>query len=98
MHLACGHQARPADEIPVDRKPRLCHRTIIGTVGFMKWDVGLSGIRSLRQWLVGERIRPRTLVIDDWLPDPRIGAGAPRALALLRGLQRQSESLTLLTT
>jgi glycosyltransferase involved in cell wall biosynthesis len=32
------------------------------------------------------------------LPDPRIGAGAPRALAILRALQRDCGSLTLLTT
>ncbi len=42
------------------------------------------------------RARPRVLVIDDWLPDPRIGSGAPRALAMLRAITAMGASLTML--
>jgi O-antigen biosynthesis protein len=48
----------------------------------------------LRQWLTGRR-RPRILAIDDFLPDPSIGAGAPRAVALLRALSAAGAAVTL---
>jgi glycosyltransferase involved in cell wall biosynthesis len=38
------------------------------------------------------------LVIDDWFPDPRIGAGAPRALELQRAIIAAGAELTLLPT
>jgi len=37
-------------------------------------------------------------MIDDWLPDPRLGAGAPRALALMRAVMAAGWRLTLLPT
>ena len=43
-------------------------------------------------------MRPRVLAIDDWVPDPRIGAGAPRALSLLRAIIAAGSPLTLLPT
>jgi hypothetical protein len=42
--------------------------------------------------------RRRVLIIDDWLPDPRIGAGAPRALQLIRAVMAAGWSTTLLPT
>src|SRR5688572_12596905 len=44
------------------------------------------------------RARPQVLVIDDWLPDPRIGAGAPRSLALVRAIVAAGARLTLFPT
>lgn len=38
------------------------------------------------------------LVIDDWFPDPRIGAGAPRALEFQRAILSAGAELTLLPT
>lgn len=59
----------------------------------------LSAIASLWDRLGhSRRRRPRVLVIDDWLPDPRIGAGAPRALAFMRALLAAGARLTLLPT
>lgn len=37
-------------------------------------------------------------MIDDWLPDPRIGAGAPRALALMQAIIAAGAELTLFPT
>ncbi len=42
------------------------------------------------------RAGPRVLFIDDFVPDPRIGAGAPRALALQRAIVATGAKLTLL--
>lgn len=58
----------------------------------------LSAFQSNRQRPANDPGRPRVLVIDDWLPDPRIGAGAPRALGLLRAITDTDASLTLLPT
>lgn len=57
--------------------------------------------RTVGSWFGGfDRSLPkgRVLVIDDWLPEPRIGAGAPRALQLLRAVMASGRSATLLPT
>jgi len=46
--------------------------------------------------LHNRRSRLRVLVIDDRLPDPRGGAGAPRALALLHAIAEAGADFTLL--
>jgi len=43
-------------------------------------------------------VKVRALFIDDWLPDPRLGAGAPRALALVRAVMAAGWRVTLLPT
>lgn len=55
---------------------------------------------SSAAWLWGalRRRQLRALLIDDWLPDPRLGAGAPRALALMRAVMAAGWRLTLLPT
>src|SRR4029077_15839892 len=58
---------------------------------------GLAG-RTTSWWRSRTRVRPRVLAIDDWVPDPRIGAGAPRALSLLRAIIAAGSPLTLLPT
>ena len=57
-----------------------------------------SAFSSLWQRFTSVPSGPRVLVIDDWLPDPRIGAGAPRALVFLRAVLAAGASLTLLPT
>ncbi len=64
-----------------------------------------------RGWLAGQharsvgtlvaRVHPgqrSVLVIDDMVPDPRLGAGFPRALELIRALQALDVQVTLFTT
>jgi len=58
----------------------------------------LSTVRAALRGLFASSTPPKVLVIDDWLPDPRIGAGAPRALAMLRALIKAGVSVTLLPT
>lgn len=52
----------------------------------------------LRNWNAAHPRKPRVLMIDDWFPDPTIGAGAPRALQLLRVLSRSQFSVTHFST
>jgi len=59
-------------------------RTLFGAAGFLWHRMGRPPGR------------PRVLVIDDYVPDPRIGAGAPRALALMRAIIATGASLTIL--
>ena len=51
-----------------------------------------------RLWGAVRRRQLQALLIDDWLPDPRLGAGAPRALALMRAIMAAGWRLTLLPT
>lgn len=44
------------------------------------------------------RTRPHVLYIDDWFPDPRIGAGAPRALSMLHAITAAVAAVTLFPT
>jgi hypothetical protein len=58
----------------------------------------LNAPRALWHRLTGANRRPRVLFVEDFVPDPRIGAGAPRALAFMRAIIAAGASLTLLPT
>jgi energy-coupling factor transporter ATP-binding protein EcfA2 len=58
---------------------------------------GLAG-RTTSWWRSRTRVRPRVLAIDDWVPDPRIGAARRARCRCLRAIIAAGSPLTLLPT
>lgn len=68
----------------------------IQRVLFGDCDVPTGTMRGfLGRWLGGDSVPPlRILVIDDFVPDPVMGAGFPRAMRLLRALSAAGAAVT----